>query len=323
MRWAQGLVLALLALPAPAAARDPIFSLPLDCALGEDCFIQNYMDHDGGPGAADFTCGPLTYDDHSGTDFALPSLAAMAAGVAVRAAAPGTVTAVRDGMPDVALDAEGAPEVAGRECGNGVAVDHGGGWETQYCHLKLGSVAVRIGQRVGKATVLGQVGLSGQTQFPHLHLSVRQDGRRVDPFLPDGIVQCGLAPVAELWQVPLAYVPGGLIAVGIADRVPEYAEVKAGGLDRPVLPGTAPALVVWGHAFGARAGDAMALRLEGPAGVVVAETLVLEKTQAQVYRAVGKRAPGGWAAGAYTGTVVLSRDGAVLDEGRVTVRVEN
>jgi hypothetical protein len=67
----------------------------------------------------------------------------------------------------------------------------------------------------------------------------------------------------------------------------------------------------------------MALRLEGPAGVVVAETLVLEKTQAQVYRAIGKRTPGGWAAGADTGTGVLSRDGAVLDEGRVTVRVEN
>jgi hypothetical protein len=323
MRWVQGLVLALLALPAPAAARDPILSLPVDCTLGETCYIQNYMDHDGGPGAADFTCGPLTYDDHSGTDIALPSLGAMAAGVAVRAAAPGTVTGLRDGMADIAFDAEGAPDVTGKECGNGVVVDHGGGWETQYCHLKQGSIAVRKGQKVGKATLLGQVGLSGQTQFPHLHLSVRHDGARVDPFLPDGIVQCGLPPGPTLWQGPLAYVPGGLIAVGIADRVPDYGEVKAGGLDRPVLPGKAPALVVWGHAFGARAGDELTLRLEGPAGVVVHQTVDIDKTQAQVYRAVGQRSPGGWAAGEYTGTVTLRRDGAVLDEGRVTVRVEN
>ena len=46
---------------------------PVDCVLGESCFIQNYFDHDTGPGLQDFTCGPLTYDGHDGTDSTLSS----------------------------------------------------------------------------------------------------------------------------------------------------------------------------------------------------------------------------------------------------------
>jgi len=80
--------LALLLLAAPAAAGSFLLNPPVDCTLGETCFIQNFVDRDPGPGAADFTCGPMTYDGHKGTDFALPSLAAMRQGVDVLAAAP-------------------------------------------------------------------------------------------------------------------------------------------------------------------------------------------------------------------------------------------
>ncbi len=71
------------------------------------------MDHDPGPDAADFTCNGLSYDTHTGTDFALPSLAAMQAGVAVLAAAPGTVAALRDGMPDTGLTPDTAAQIDG------------------------------------------------------------------------------------------------------------------------------------------------------------------------------------------------------------------
>ena len=84
---------------ASLAAAEP-FSLdfPVDCTLGETCYIQQYVDHDPGPGARDFTCQGLSYDGHKGTDIALPTLAAMAQGVRVRAAAPGVVRARRDGV---------------------------------------------------------------------------------------------------------------------------------------------------------------------------------------------------------------------------------
>ena len=85
----------------PALAQEaPRLALPIDCIPGRTCHIQNYTDADPGSGARDFTCGPLTYDSHKGTDFALPDLALMRAGVTVRAAAPGRVTGLRDGMAD-------------------------------------------------------------------------------------------------------------------------------------------------------------------------------------------------------------------------------
>ncbi|WP_247877773.1 M23 family metallopeptidase [Azospirillum thiophilum] len=72
---------------------------------------------------------------------------------------------MRDGMEDVSIrQSGGAP--AGYDAGNAVVVDHGNGWETQYSHLKRGSVAVRPGVRVEAGTVLGQIGLSGRTEFP-------------------------------------------------------------------------------------------------------------------------------------------------------------
>ncbi len=66
------LALAILLAPAQAGAFD--LALPLDCDMTDTCFIQQYLDHDPGPGAIDYTCGPLAYDAHEGTDFALPTL---------------------------------------------------------------------------------------------------------------------------------------------------------------------------------------------------------------------------------------------------------
>jgi murein DD-endopeptidase MepM/ murein hydrolase activator NlpD len=60
---------------------------------------------------------------------------------------------------------------------------HDQGWETQYCHLKHGSISVKVGDTVQVGDVLGKIGLSGRTQFPHVHVSVRHNGTRIDPRL--------------------------------------------------------------------------------------------------------------------------------------------
>ncbi len=117
----------ILSLATPAVASDLLLDWPVDCTLGEDCYIQQYVDHDPGPGAQDFTCGSLSYDGHSGTDIALPTLAAMEVGVQVLAAAAGTVVGVRDEMPDQILTAENRDSIKGRACGNRVAIRHGEG----------------------------------------------------------------------------------------------------------------------------------------------------------------------------------------------------
>jgi murein DD-endopeptidase MepM/ murein hydrolase activator NlpD len=301
-----------LALALPAGAFD--LRQPIACTLGDDCYIQQYFDHDPGPAAADFTCGPLSYDGHDGTDFALPTRAMMEDGVSVLAAAPGTVVATRDGEADF------APVIPGRECGNGVLIDHGQGWQTQYCHLKQGSLLVQKGETVAAGDPLGLVGQSGKAEFPHVHLSVRHNGVEVDPFAPEAKA-CGAAG-GDLWADDIPVEEGGLLDVGIATSAPEFSAIKA-GLPSPDLPVSAPALMVWAYYFGPRAGDEIVLSLTGPGGEVVAARIPVDKTQALAMRFVGKKSPpGGWAPGTYDATAEIIRDGSLIDRRHIAIRVD-
>ncbi|MGH8246737.1 MAG: M23 family metallopeptidase, partial [Gammaproteobacteria bacterium] len=157
------------------AAGPPELGFPLHCALGEDCWIVNYVDVDAvAESVADFQCGRQTYDQHDGTDSAVRDWRSMEAGVDVIAAAPGTVIRIRDGETDRVRTRAELSEIqkAGRECGNGVLLDHGDGWRTIYCHMKQGSIPVAKGETVDAGRKLGEVGHSGFVEFPHLHIGV-------------------------------------------------------------------------------------------------------------------------------------------------------
>jgi hypothetical protein len=284
----------------------------LECKLHDTCFIQQFTDRDPSPNARDFTCGPLSYDGHKGTDFALPTLAEMVNGVTVLAAAAGTVRATRDGMADVATNAPNAPDITNRDCGNAVVITHEDGWETQYCHLKRGTVSVDKGQNVAAGTPLGQVGLSGNTEFPHLHLGLRQNGHVIDPFSPGDITTCG-TETPGLWAPALPVQPGGLIGAGFGTEIPSFEAVKSGIAPTTSLPASAPALVLWAHVFGTRPGDRIAFDLIGPGGEILSETVTLTKTQARAMRAVGKRLRGpNWLLGRYSGTAAYLRGTTIL-----------
>jgi murein DD-endopeptidase MepM/ murein hydrolase activator NlpD len=161
----------------------PALDLPIQCVPNQSCWIANLPDLDPGPAATDFTCGRMTYDKHNGTDFAVRDLSVMNAGVNVLAAAKGKVVSTRDALPDQNIRLGDKADIKDRECGNGVLIDHGGGWATQYCHMKLGSVAVKPGTIVETGAILGQVGLSGNTEYPHLHFVVHNGNRILDPFV--------------------------------------------------------------------------------------------------------------------------------------------
>lgn len=304
------LLAACLCAAAPVAADAPILSLPIDCTLGKTCYIQNYVDRDSGPHALDFRCGGLSYDGHKGTDFGLPTLTDMRRGVDVLASAPGVVSGFRDGVDDVGpTDA-----TQGRECGNGVVLRHADGWETQYCHMKSGTLTVKSGQAVLRGDVLGQVGLSGQTEFPHVHLSVRHNGETVDPFDPDLVSPCDAAG-ATLWRDMPEYLPGGLLDAGFSPGIPDYELVKDGSADQTQLVGDAPGLVIYGFGYASRPGDVMEMKIHGPMGEFLLQRIELDKNQAQFFRATGKRlTKARWPAGHYTGTVILRRGAHILGE---------
>lgn len=63
--------------------------------------------------------------------------------------------------------------------GNIVIIDHGNGMISQYAHNKVNMV--KAGDVVDESSVIGKVGSEGVSTGPHLHLEVKQNGRRVNP----------------------------------------------------------------------------------------------------------------------------------------------
>ena len=317
-------LLAVLLAP-PAAALE--LGLPIACAPGEDCWIPRYVDLDPGPGFRDYMCGDLGADGHSGTDFAIPSLATMRKGVPVLAAAAGRVRNIRDGMEDVSVAVIGQAAIEGRNCGNGVAVEHGEGWETQYCHLRKGSVKVSPDEEVAAGQELGLVGMSGEASFPHVHLSVRKDGQEIDPFRGEGEGPACGPGAAPLWAgatlAQLTYLPVMLTHAGFAGESPDWQRAQNGDYDATRLSPSSPALVFWFEAFAVQKGDLVRWRIAGPDGTAIFEDAKAEpKDQRQAFRFAGRKSPpAGWPAGTYTGTVAIERPGAPRQEMTRTVEL--
>ncbi|HEY3696558.1 M23 family metallopeptidase [Phenylobacterium sp.] len=289
---------------APAGA--PALSFPLACSIGAGCEVQHYVDRDAGPGVRDYHGGRRTYEGHNGIDLRIADMAAERAGVNVLAAAPGRVARLRDGIPDVSIRAAAAPDVDGRECGNGVVIDHGGGWETQYCHLQQGSLRVRVGETVTAGEPIARVGLSGDTEFAHMHLSVRHDGQVVDPFAP-------AAGAGPLWDAramkALTYKAGAVLNAGFASGPTSMQAVEDGGVPKP--DANSPALVAYARAIELEGGDEVELILKGPDGAVLArDRKPLDRDKAQHLLFVGrKRPPTGWTPGTYRADYTVYRGG--------------
>ncbi|WP_062015521.1 M23 family metallopeptidase [Aureimonas sp. AU4] len=331
---AGGLARGLLALSAAGAqdapARPPVtLALPVACALGTDCFVQQFPDMDAGPGASDPFCGTAAYDGHDGLDIRLLSMRDVARGVAVLAPAAGTVRGVRDGMEDrFASTPALRAAIRGTECGNGVVIDHGEGVETQVCHLRKGSVAVRAGRRVEAGERLGEVGASGLAEFPHVHLSVRQGGRKIDPVSgrPVGSGCRADETMAASWFSPearralLAHPPTAVLAAGLSGAPVDYDRLVTDG-PPPAPAAGVPATLAYGWFANVRGGDRIRLELTAPDGSIfmTQESEPLAGAKAAYSAFAGRRQalrPGLW----HVRTQVL-RDGAAVASREATVEV--
>jgi murein DD-endopeptidase len=108
---------------------------------------------------------------------------ALGYGADVLAVSDAAVAALRDDLPEAARVSARVKHRQEDAAGNFVSLDLGGGRFAVYEHLKPGSVRVRLGQRVRRGEVVGQVGFTGDSTGPHLHLHV---GDAASPLAAEG-----------------------------------------------------------------------------------------------------------------------------------------
>jgi hypothetical protein len=287
--------------------------LPIDCVIGKNCWLVNLVDLDSSGGVKDYKCEAESYNGHKGIDISIRDLKAMQKGVAVLAAASGFVRNIRDGMADHGGAEVKFKTIKERKCGNGVAIKHAGGWETQYCHLGKGSIIVKPGQHVKKGQKLGVVGFSGQTMFPHVHMATRFKDKTVDPFIglsPHPSCRFGNYPLWDNDLIPALTQP--LIAIfnaGFSSTVPMKDAILAGLHQKYSLSRQAPYLLAWAHTYRVKKGDRVHIQITGPNGnVLSSHHEVIKKSVARMLLYSGKkRKKLKWPEGIYKSHISIGR----------------
>ena len=159
--------------PRRCDARDlPNIKWPLEGTVSRDFAVINYMDDDPSPGVRDFMGhvgeDAITYDGHDGVDIAIGGFGTMDRGIPVFAGVDGVVESAEDGAPD-RNRADTSAEVKAHA--NDVVIRAANGYLFNYWHLRKDSVRVRAGDRVHVGEKLGEVGSSGRSDCPHVHLA--------------------------------------------------------------------------------------------------------------------------------------------------------
>lgn len=293
--------------------------LPADCRLGKDCFLQQFPDMRKGLGAVDPFCGIATYEDHDGVDLRILSMKDIRRGVPVVAVADGEVLRGRDGVDDrlIANDAD-RKAIEPQACGNGIVMSHADGVETQYCHLRKGSIVVKPGQKLKAGDKIGEIGASGLVQFPHVHLTVRVHGTEVDPLTGNEV---GTACVVDPSQARPLFAPSVISAIkpdqptllgfGLSGTTVEYESLVIGGVPETAKPGD-PVRLAWAWLANLRPGDRLKILLSGPDGKSIAENTTdpLDRSKAVFFSYTGRK--GSPVPGTYRLEVTVIRKGAPL-----------
>jgi hypothetical protein len=181
-----------------------------------------------------------------------------------------------------------------------------------------GSLQVKPGDLVKAGQPLGHVGLSGLTEYPHLHFTVRHQGKIADPFAygaPSGTCNGGEFLWDPSLREQLAYQERIVLNAGFTSSTVTMDVIEDGNAEKDPPSIEAPMIVAFIRMIGLKAGDVQRLALTNPAGRVIAENRAtpLDKNKAQVMLFAGKKRPAnGWDQGTYKATYVVTRDGEVV-----------
>lgn len=298
-----------------------IFQLqfPVKCTINKNCWIINYVDDDPTSNWHDYKNGRQTYNEHTGTDIAIKNIDQMKQGVDVVAAANGFVIATRDGVPDRNALAQDINQLQNIGCGNRVAIKHSGGWITDYCHMKNGSIRVHKGDFITTGQTLGQIGLSGLTEFPHLHINVQQNNQFYDPFTGSERYSRGNNPLWGQNILPqLTYKPLVIYNVGISNEIPTLLNIRNEKYKNNQINSNSDMIIIWLDAFHIEKGDLINVIVKNSNGAsFLTENVVISNSNAKKLMYVGCKKPiNGFTKGTYNVQISFKRPGANNDDNK-------
>ncbi|WP_417449169.1 M23 family metallopeptidase [Kordiimonas sp.] len=313
--------------PADAGAANPATNangllFPAGCELGKDCWIARYVDHGQNGRAQDYLCGEQSQTGHKGTDIAIADMGRMEAGVSVLATADGKVLRIRDGIRDISVRRNGAASNDGQECGNGIMIEHSNGDRSQYCHVKNGSIRVASGDSVKAGAKIAEIGLSGETEFPHLHYTLYRDGDVIDPFDGSKMNDRCDAGGPLLWANDLPYEALTLFDLRVGTKAPSREKIWQAGTK--TLESSSPAMVITARAMFTRNGDSWHMQIRNPKGKIAADQkVILDDDKQFYYHFIGiKRPAGGFMPGIWTGELTARRGDDTVKKIKVEFRTE-
>jgi hypothetical protein len=142
----------------------------------------------------------------------------------VLAPAAGTVTFVLDGRPDLPIGSTDKRY----QSGNNIVIDIGGGRYLLMGHLSPGSIKVKVGDQVILGQPIAEVGNSGNTSEPHLHIQAQSIGTGVGDIATTDIA----AIIRTLHTYPLVF-SNMLLTRRSTESRPANADPRRGDLLRP------------------------------------------------------------------------------------------
>ena len=163
--------------------------------------------------------------------------------------------------------------------------------------------------------VLGEIGMSGNAEFPHVEFVVRYNSVALDPFVGVAEFQDCKGDRAPLWSeatlAALPYRPTGPLAAGFASEQPNPTRAREGHYREAELPVMAPVLVLWAESFGVLKGDVERFEIIGPGQDRILRNERRIETDYVSWFSFGglKRPASGWAEGQYQGTYTVTRAG--------------
>lgn len=271
---------------------------PVACQLMKNCWVTRHVDLNKRSGSVeDYMCGQKTIDGAKSTHISLANKLSAEQNVPVVASYAGKITTARN---------------VGGFCGVRIVIEHEGGWESSYCHLNPRTINVQEGQHVRTGQALGTIGMSGQSNWPHLSYALLRNGMVFDPFSGKTALEGCSLDSQTLWSggINPLYEPAQVTNIGFNFGAIKSNEILNGTIkNATVMRADTPHIALWAMITNVRKGDNIVMKIVEPSGRILEQSDFIANNDHEHYPIyLSKfRQKFTWEDGQYKGVVTLSR----------------